>query len=117
MVGTKEKVMDRHEEIELEKEFIEQAKAELLANPRLQLCQLCLHFDPKEDNPKEGKCVLYNQEKKAYNYGTHCFLTNEIALRALLLQERKRGGGEEGEAVEEDGYHGGADQWRRYGEG
>ena len=83
--------MDRNEEIELEKEFIEQAKAQLLTNPRLQLCQLCLHFDPKEDNPKEGKCVLYNQEKKAYNYGTNCFLTNEIALRALLLQEKKRG--------------------------
>lgn len=83
--------MDRHEEIELEKEFIEQAKAELLANPRLQLCQLCLHFDPKDDDSKEGRCVLYNLEKKAYNYGAHCFLTNEIALRALLLQERKRG--------------------------
>lgn len=25
-----------------------------------------------------------------YNYGSNCFITNEVALRALLLQERKR---------------------------
>jgi len=35
-------------------------------------------------------CHFYRQPKQVYNYGSNCFVTNEIALKALLLQERKR---------------------------
>lgn len=34
--------------------------------------------------------MRFDQPKAPYNYGSNCFLTNEVALRALLLQERKR---------------------------
>ena len=33
------------EEIIIEQEFIEAAKAEMLNNPKLQPCQLCMHYD------------------------------------------------------------------------
>lgn len=73
------------EEIIIEPEFIEAAKAEILKNPKLQPCALCMNFDPEKH-----WCEKYQQTKHAYNYGSNCFITNEIALRALLLQERKR---------------------------
>ena len=73
------------EEIIIEPEFIEAAKAELLKNPKLQPCQLCMHYDPEKH-----WCERFGQQKMPYNYGSNCFLTNEVALRALLLQERKR---------------------------
>ena len=73
------------EEIIIEPEFIEAAKAEMLVNSKLQSCTLCMHFD------EEKKwCHFYRQPKQVYNYGSNCFVTNEIALKALLLQERKR---------------------------
>lgn len=73
------------EEIIIEQEYIEAAKAEMLKNPKLQPCALCMNFDPERH-----WCEKYQQEKHSYNYGTNCFITNEIALKALLLQERKR---------------------------
>lgn len=73
------------EEIIIEQEYIEAAKAEMLKNPKLQPCQLCMHFDPVKK-----WCRHYQQAKQLYNYGSNCFITNEIALKALLLQERKR---------------------------
>lgn len=76
-------VMD--EEITIEPEFIEAAKAEMLKNPKLQPCRLCMHYDPEKH-----WCERFGQQKMPYNYGSNCFLTNEVALRALLLQERKR---------------------------
>lgn len=73
------------EEISIEQEFIEAAKAEMLKNPKLQPCAMCMHFDPEKK-----WCHFYRQPKQTYNYGGNCFVTNEIALRALLIQERKR---------------------------
>lgn len=72
------------EEIIIEPEFIEAAKAEMLVNSKLQSCTLCMHFDPEKK-----WCRFYRQPKQVYNYGSNCFVTNEIALKALLLQERK----------------------------
>lgn len=74
-----------NEEITIDQEYIEAAKAEMLKNPKLQPCQLCMHFDPEKK-----WCRHYQQPKQFYNYGSNCFITNEIALKALLLQERKR---------------------------
>ena len=74
-----------NEEITIDQEYIEAAKAEILKNPTLQPCQLCMHFDPVKK-----WCRHYQQAKQLYNYGSNCFITNEIALKALLLQERKR---------------------------
>lgn len=74
-----------NEEITIDQEYIEAAKAEILKNPKLQPCQLCMHFDPVKK-----WCHHYQQAKQLYNYGSNCFITNEIALKALLLQERKR---------------------------
>ena len=76
-------VMD--EEITIEPEFIEAAKAEMLKNPKLQPCTMCMHYDTEKK-----WCGFYQQPKQVYNYGSNCFLTNEVALRALLLQEKKR---------------------------
>jgi hypothetical protein len=73
------------EEISIEQEFIEAAKAEMLKNPKLQPCAMCMHFDPEKK-----WCHFYRQPKQTYNYGANCFVTNEIALKALLIQERKR---------------------------
>lgn len=73
------------EEIIIDQEFIEAAKQQMLKNPRLQPCQLCMHYDA------EMKWCKYTKKpRQTYNYGSACFVTNEIALRALLLQERKR---------------------------
>lgn len=73
------------EEIIIEKEFIDAAKAEMAVNPKLQPCQLCIYFDSDKK-----WCEFYNQPKMLYNYGSNCFVTNEIALKALMIQERKR---------------------------
>ena len=73
------------EEIIIDQEYIEAAKAEMLKNKKLQPCSLCMHFDTEKK-----WCRYYKQAKQLYNYGSNCFITNEIALKALLLQERKR---------------------------
>ena len=73
------------EEIIIEREYIEAAKAQMATDPKLRPCQLCFHFD---SNKKW--CRFYQQPKQTYNYGASCFLTNEQALLALLIQERKR---------------------------
>lgn len=73
------------EEIIIEREYIEAAKAQMATDPKLRPCQLCFHFDSEKK-----WCRLYQQPKQTYNYGASCFLTNEQALHALLLQERKR---------------------------
>lgn len=73
------------EEITIEQEFIDAARAEIMKNPKLQPCQMCIHFDPEKK-----WCRHYKQPKQIYNYGSNCFVTNEVKLRALLLQERKR---------------------------
>ena len=62
------------EEIIIEPEFIEAAKAEMLKNPKLQPCRLCMHYDPEKH-----WCVRFDQPKMPYNYGSNCFLTNEVA--------------------------------------
>lgn len=68
------------EEIIIEQEFIDQAKAEIEKNPALQPCKLCYHYE---------KCHK-TKGIMQYNYGGKCFVTNEQVLRALLLQEKKR---------------------------
>lgn len=73
------------ENIVIEREFIEEAKAKMAADPTLRPCNLCFHFDPEKK-----WCRLYQVPKQLYNYGANCFLTNEQALIALLLQEKKR---------------------------
>lgn len=73
------------EEIIIEKEFIEAAKAQMAADPKLRPCQLCFHFDPEKK-----WCKFTKKPKQSYNYGAACFLTNEQALMALIIQERKR---------------------------
>lgn len=72
-------------EITIEREFIEAAKAQMLQNPKLQPCQMCMYYDAEKK-----WCSHFQQPKQLYNYGSNCFVTNEIALEALLLQERKR---------------------------
>ena len=37
------------EEIIIDQEYIEAAKAEMLKNPKLQPCQLCMHFDAEKN--------------------------------------------------------------------
>ena len=73
------------EEIIIDREYIEAAKAEMMKKAELRPCTLCMHFDPEKK-----WCRHYQRPKQIYNYGADCFITNEIALRALLLQERKR---------------------------
>lgn len=73
------------EDIVIEREFIEEAKAKMAADPTLRPCNLCFHFDSEKK-----WCRLYQIPKQLYNYGANCFLTNEQALIALLLQEKKR---------------------------
>ena len=68
------------EEIIIEQEFIDLAKAEIEKNPALQPCKMCFHYE----TCKVKKGIQH------YNYGGKCFVTNETMLRALLLQERKR---------------------------
>ena len=73
------------EEIVIEQEYIDAAKAEILKNPKLQPCPLCMHYD------EEKKWCKYTKKaRQSYHYGSACFITNEIKLKALLLQERKR---------------------------
>lgn len=73
------------EEIIIEKEFIDEVKAQMAADPKLRPCQLCFHFDEEK-----AWCKFFKKPKQIYNYGASCFLTNEQALMALLIQERKR---------------------------
>lgn len=72
-------------ELQLEKEFIELAKAEMMKDPKLRPCRLCIHFDEEK-----GYCSHFKQPKMYYNYGASCFITSEVALRAHYLQERAR---------------------------
>ena len=73
------------EEIIIEREFIEEAKRRMAADPKLRPCALCFHFDSEKK-----WCKFTKKPKQTYNYGAACFLTNEQALMALLIQERKR---------------------------
>ena len=73
------------EEIIIEREYIDAVKAQMAADPKLRPCHLCFHFDPEKK-----WCRFYQQPKQQYNYGAKCFLTDEQALLALLLQEKKR---------------------------
>lgn len=73
------------EEIVIEQEFIEQVKAEMAKDPKLRPCMLCVHYDPEKK-----WCRHLRKKNMQYNYGSNCFLTNEQALRALLIQEKKR---------------------------
>ena len=73
------------EEIIIEQEYIDMAKAEMEKDPALKACKVCFHFDPEKN-----WCHYYRIPKMHYNYGANCFLTNEQALRALAIQERKR---------------------------
>jgi hypothetical protein len=68
------------DEITIDQEFIELAKAEMAKEPRLRPCKMCFHYET---------CVK-TKGVKSYNYGAACFVTNEQMLRALLLQEKKR---------------------------
>ena len=68
------------DEITIDQEFIELAKAEMAKEPRLRPCKMCFHYET---------CVK-TKGVKDYNYGAACFVTNEQMLRALLLQEKKR---------------------------
>ena len=71
--------------IEIEQEFIDLAKAEMAKDPALRPCRMCYHFDAEKNY-----CSHFKQPKMQYNYGAACFITNETALRAMLLQERTR---------------------------
>lgn len=73
------------EEIIIDREYIEAAKAQMAEDPKLRPCQLCFHFDSEKK-----WCRFYQQPKQQYNYGASCFLTNEQALLAVLIQERRR---------------------------
>ena len=73
------------EEIIIEREFIEEAKRRMAADPKLRPCKMCFHFDTEKN-----WCRLYQVPKQVYNYGANCFLTSEQALIALLIQEKKR---------------------------
>lgn len=73
------------EEIIIEREFIEEAKRRMAEDPKLRPCQLCFHFDSEKK-----WCKFTKKPKQTYNYGAACFLTNEQALEALLIQEKKR---------------------------
>ena len=73
------------EEIIIEQEYIDAAKKQIEADPRLQPCPMCMHYDPEKN-----WCRFFQVKKMSYNYGLNCFLTNEIALKALLIKERKR---------------------------
>lgn len=73
------------EEIIIEREYIEAAKAQMAADPKLRPCKFCFHFDPEKK-----WCRLYKKPKQLYNYGASCFLTSEQALMAHILQEKKR---------------------------
>lgn len=68
------------EEIIIEKEYIDLAKAQMAKDPALRPCHMCFHYE----TCKVKKGI------KHYNYGAACFVTNEQMLRALLLKERKR---------------------------
>lgn len=73
------------EEIIIEQEYIDEAKRQIEANPKLQPCPMCMHYDPEK-----SWCRFFQVKKMSYNYGSKCFVTNEIALKALLIKERKR---------------------------
>lgn len=73
------------DEMQVEQEFIDMAKAEMESNPKLKPCAMCMHFDPDKNWCKSRKVSVM-----AYNYGGSCFLTNEVALRALILREKVR---------------------------
>lgn len=68
------------DEITVDQEFIELAKAEMEKDPKLRPCKMCVRFE--ECSKTKGV--------KDYNYGAACYVTNEQLLRALLLQEKKR---------------------------
>lgn len=61
------------------------AKAQMAQDPKLRPCPMCIHFDTKNN-----WCRYYQSKKMKYNYGGDCFVTNEVALRALLIRERQR---------------------------
>lgn len=71
------------DEMQVEQEFIDMAKAEMESNPKLKPCAMCMHFDPDKNWCNSRKVTVM-----AYNYGGSCFLTNEVALRALILREK-----------------------------
>lgn len=73
------------EDIIIEQEFIDLAKAEMAKDPALRPCNMCYYFDSEKK-----WCSFIKKPKMHYNYGAACFVTNEQALRALLFQERKR---------------------------
>lgn len=67
------------EELIIEQEFIDQAKAEMAKDPALRPCQICVRYDT---------CSAVRDKK--VRYGAACFVTSEQALRALMLKEKKR---------------------------
>lgn len=73
------------EDIIIEQEYIDLAKEQMGKDPKLRPCPMCMHYDPQEN-----WCRFYKVKKMKYNYGADCFITNEVALRALLIKERKR---------------------------
>lgn len=80
MIGSME-----DEEIIIEQEYIDEAKAQMAKDPALRPCQMCFHYDPVKK-----WCRHMKKPKMHYKYGAACFLTSEQALRALLIQERRR---------------------------
>lgn len=70
----------KEEIFEIEQEFIDMAKAQMEKDPFLRPCKLCIHYE---------SCHA-SKGIQQYNYGGNCFVTNEQALRALILQEKKR---------------------------
>lgn len=73
------------EEIIINQEFIEMAKAQMAKDPALRPCKLCYHYDSEKQ-----WCRFIKKPKMHYNYGAACFVTNEQMLRALLLQDKKQ---------------------------
>ena len=70
---------------DIEQEYIDAAKAQMGADPKLRPCPMCTNYDSENQ-----WCRFFKVKKMKYNYGADCFVTNEVALRALLIKERKR---------------------------
>ena len=68
------------DEIDIDQEFIEQAKAEMAKDPKLRPCRMCYKYED----------CLKRKRNTALYYGGSCFVTNEQLLRALILQDRAR---------------------------
>ena len=73
------------EEIIIDQECIEEAKAQMAKDPALRPCKLCYHYDSEKN-----WCSFIKKPRMQYNYGAACFLTSEQAVRAMILQDRKR---------------------------